>query len=299
MRRKSADGFTLVELLVVIAIIGILVGLLMPAVQAAREAARRVQCANHLKQMGLAMQNHHIAFKHMPAGFRWSGELWSGKILSQLEESATAEALDFTQPLNTGRNADLLAMQIETFLCPSASVPERLDHGLGRRATAHYLGCATGLIDREEGPDYKLVQLNLDGVLYRNSSTRLGHIFDGTSQTILIGEALIGETTVGPDYSGLSQLVDHWAVASPTLGLNEASEVVGSTAVGINLARSRRTGIHPDEHELSFSSQHGTGAQFVFCDGHVTIINDSIDAKVYSALGTRHNREVIDHRDLP
>ncbi len=131
--RCHAAGFTLVELLVVIAIIGILVALLLPAIQAAREAARRASCTNNLKNLGLAVLNHHDIKKHFPVSMGYlleGGEEpagvdqpcagWILNVLPQLEEQSL-----FDQFVQAGAFEGTYTQQNLGCLRP------QLNHGVG------------------------------------------------------------------------------------------------------------------------------------------------------------------------
>ena len=122
MRRRIAPrpGFTLIELLVVIAIIGVLIGLLLPAVQKVREAANRSTCANHLKQLGLALHNYESANGRFPSayvrttgsqsgtayGIRYPDDNWNGStgwawgtlILPYVEQAGLYASLNLNLP---------------------------------------------------------------------------------------------------------------------------------------------------------------------------------------------------------
>ena len=294
-RHKVRRAFSLIELLVSMGVISILIALLLPSVQAAREAARRTQCATNLQQLGLALHMYHGVHRALPSGVATDTAMfWSGAILPYLEQMAIYEQLDFADNWTTGTNAQMLRVAVASFRCPSSLAPETAVHGIQGRVPATYLGCISGTESRETGPDHRLFSKRQNGVFFRDSRTRLAHIDDGTSSTVMVGETLVGQTSVGPDHSGIVQLVDHWAVASPTFAPNEVSEALGSTAVPIGISLNDDPSFYPDDRELSFSGRHTSGTQFVFCDGHVSLLSPSIDRRLYSALGTRDQGELID-----
>lgn len=153
MDKKRSQGFTLVELLVVIAIIAILIALLLPAVQAAREAARRIQCGNHVKQLGLALQNYHSAYRTFP--INWGDGVFNQatvghslflQILPYMEQQPLYDFYDQSAPMtfrDTSKNPPnpdnpmVVSTVIEEILCPSDDTGDGLyDDRLGANANS-------------------------------------------------------------------------------------------------------------------------------------------------------------------
>ncbi|MCA9175109.1 MAG: DUF1559 domain-containing protein [Planctomycetales bacterium] len=138
-------GFTIVELLVTIGIIGVLTALLLPAVQAAREAVRRVACQDHLRQLGLAVQNYQSSLSVYPPGGIFTGHTsWSvhGRLLPYLEQQNAFQRvhldLDWHDPVNLATGVQ--KMRIEVFRCPSDPRSDELyeDDDEGFVATVNY-----------------------------------------------------------------------------------------------------------------------------------------------------------------
>ena len=293
-------GFTLVELLVVIAIIGIMVGVLLPAVQSARESARRMQCQNHLKQIGLAIHNYHVAFNQFPtvnANNTLTGGSLFTAILPMIEQGAAFEQYNFALPNNHPRNVAVTGQQIPFYLCPSSPMrrPVPSCDADGGRAPGNY---AASIGSRDYNPYWAFSgapRPALNGaIVYTDTVERrtgFRDFFDGSSNTIMIGE-----TTYNlPDYlfssgncAGTSRFsFTYWSNPFP-----------GSTGITTQYAFNPKDfpgdGIFNSGWVRSFRSDHVGGLQFLFADGSVHFVTESLAASIVDALVTRSGREILD-----
>jgi len=198
---QQQRGFTLIELLVVIAIIAILVALLLPAVQQAREAARRSQCKNNLKQFGLALHNYHDVHSTFPMGvtydtsfaawWEWSGVGWGARVLPFIDQAPLFNQIrfDVKSPANDGVNASVKSAVLPVFRCPSdpGRAPAN-SHG-----PTSYVICSGSNANSAAWGGGSTGANNGRSVLFGNSKTNFRDITDGTSNTMVISECLIGK----------------------------------------------------------------------------------------------------------
>lgn len=319
---RNLGAFTLIELLVVIAIIAVLIGLLVPAVQKVREAANRMSCANNLKQLGLAFQNHHDALNQFPKGgmdgqpapyssagmSNWNdpnattknaagqqdnrdGFNWPYWILSYVEQEQLYKIVS---------RSSLYATPVKTFYCPSRRAPILIG-GLARTDYAVSLGTSSAQ--------------NATGALRHSSltPTRLAEFLDGSSNTLLISEKALHPTryssgadggdnevyvNAGWDYDNyrwtggtFTYRYNNGQPAPPsspnrTVDLTPKPDREAPAEVGAN--GSLTTIWHP-----FFGSAHPNGVNAVLADGSVRSYRFGIAQATWMALSTRMGGEAI------
>lgn len=295
-------AFTLVELLVVIAIIGTLVALLLPAVQAAREAARKSSCKNNLKQVGLGMHNYESAFQRLPPGYQYSqgtdeanelGYSWSALLLPFMELGNIHDQIDFERPIYDIVNAAVREQHIPIFLCPTDDISPEGFVQMGDESYA--MACYVANFGT---PDLDEFQDQLQGTsslavpfdspwapFFRNSKTKLSHITDGLTNTLMVGERQNGPFRLSGVHGNHFEYETTWVGA--VRDIDDASDDHGHMV----LFQTGNTPNNPNSDDRDVSAPHEGVAQFLMCDGSVHTIAEEIDFDVYQALGTMNQGE--------
>lgn len=303
MASAKSRGFTLVELLVVIAIIGILVALLLPAVQQAREAARRIQCSNHLKQLGVAFHNYHDTYKTFPPMYvqlnpsidnqgHWA---WSVFLLPYMEQGSVyntmrPDVLTPTQSITA--NKEEFQADYPEFRCPSSPGPHvhdaNLEAGyaitntagtnLGLSLTNYVVSANIANVRQAQASDGRTGTTGNIGPFYRNSKVGMKDITDGTSTTLLVGERSWQSGRYRMSAGTLFAVRDADAKGpsaqdSGNTAWNQGVvSIAGAVRYPINVVL---PGVNTEWNQ-AFSSQHPNGVQFVMCDGSTRFISESI-----------------------
>lgn len=326
-------GFTLVELLVVIAIIGILIGLLLPAVQAAREAARRAECLNNLKQIGLGLHNYESTNRRFPPSFEiadgtvltGNNGSWSihGRLLPYLEQGNAYDIVDLTIAWDAQLATGVPQLRISTYVCPVELRDEvRLKNGAPYiYPTSYGFNFGTWLVynpaTREGG----------DGPFFVNSKVTDASIRDGFSNTLAVSEVkaytpyLRNTSDPGPavptsksfmnSFTGEFKETGHteWCdgrvhhsgfttVFTPNTVTNLLQNGVSYDG-DYNSIQEGKSLTQPTYAAITARSYHTGGlVNACFMDGSVRAIRDSIQLRIWRALGTRAGGEPISTSDL-
>lgn len=291
-------AFTLIELLVVIAIIAILIGLLLPAVQKVRDAAARAQCANNLKQIGLAIHNYHDANKCLPpARLNYDGGVtWCVLILPFIEQGNFHRQWDLKKNYYVQPQA-VRETQVPIYYCPSRRSPGLVSLSGDKPDTVwtgsldHYPGalgdyaCSVG--DNANG-EYNTLKATGAMILADfvnkgaapstiesfRSLTTFASITDGTSNTIFVGEKHVQEGKYGQGmgdssiYNGDPANVNAARIAGPSNPL-----AFGPTA----------------DYQVNFGGPHTGLVYFVFGDGSVRALTIGLSGKILSKLSVRND----------
>jgi prepilin-type N-terminal cleavage/methylation domain-containing protein/prepilin-type processing-associated H-X9-DG protein len=344
---SSRRGFTLVELLVVIAVIVLLMALLLPAVQKVRESANKLRCANNLKQFGIALHHYHGDLGRFPPGLvSETDDLADGdstgftKLLPYFEQDNVYKLYHFDVPWYHPSNYAAVGMSVKIFYCPSNRFDGVIDLGPIAAQWHTPLPPFVGSIDYafSKGTNATLVKNSeripnqLRGAFDVNSRTMIKTIYDGSSNTFLMGDAAAGENV----YKIRDLANPDQPVINPTTGLTVYAEQSWSAGCVTNsafpyyasvFAVTAQSGLPPDPRDepmnrlhylvtptvdggdttytnasgkdwvSGFRSMHPGGCNFLFGDGGVRYVAQNVPPAVYRALSTVAGGEVISDGD--
>ncbi|HEY4259386.1 MAG TPA: DUF1559 domain-containing protein [Schlesneria sp.] len=324
-------GFTLIELLVVIAIIAVLIALLLPAVQQAREAARRTQCKNTLKQIGLALHNHHDTFQRLPPGAcrDWQpfapanepntwGSSWMIFLLPYIDQAPMYNSYQFTGNsghVNPNNQALLTNKKIPAFMCASSTINKMSDSN--SKMIAHYAGIA-GAVNgnipgytetRNAAGGYGIASWG--GTLYAESQTNFRDMSDGSSNVIMVAEVsdYLRDTnkSTRPDWTLANSY--GWNMGTVYSYTSNGSERVFNTvAVRWKLNDKLKSGagntgwtgdgtsegIRSDSGlNIPLNSPHTGGVHALLGDGSVRFLSENLDFATLNRLVTRDDGQVV------